>query len=79
MVSVIAKAQIQNLPYDYNGRLHSGDVLNVVYNAATGKGYWDLAPGSTVEFDQRVVRDRKITKTLPLTDPDNEIRLEDIP
>ena len=74
----VAKAKIINLPYDYNGRLHSGHTLNMTYNAGTGKGYWDLAPGSTVEFDLREFRDRSITKTLPLTDLDNEIRLDDI-
>ena len=74
----VAPAKIINLPYDYNGRLHSGQSLDVTYNAGTGKGYWDLAPGATVEFDLRNFRDRVIQKTLPLTDPDNEIRLEDI-
>ena len=74
----VAPAKIINLPYDYNGRLHSGQSLDVTYNAVTGKGYWDLAPGATVEFDLRNFRDRVIQKTLPLTDPDNEIRLEDI-
>lgn len=74
----VAPAKIINLPYDYNGRLHSGQSLDLTYNAGTGKGYWDLAPGATVEFDLRNFRDRVIQKTLPLTDPDNEIRLEDI-
>ncbi len=47
---VSANAIITALPYDVDGKLHSGADITEVYSAATGLIYWDIVRGATVRF-----------------------------
>lgn len=61
--TVVAKALIKKLPYDRDGKLHSGDEITEVYDANTGLIYWDIVRGATVLFE--VDDFIKVTKTVP--------------
>ena len=76
---VKASMNIHELPYDYNGRLHSGKTVAGTYNASTGKVYWDIAPGALCSFFIKNAMDIEIKKRIPMTAPGNEIRVEAIP
>jgi hypothetical protein len=78
-VDVKASMNIHELPYDYNGRLHSGKTVAGTYNASTGKVYWDIAPGALCSFFIKHAMDAEVKKRVPLTAPGNEIRVEAIP
>jgi len=75
---VKATAKIINLPYDNNGRWHSGQNISGTYNVLNGKVYWDLAPGAFVEFNIRNVLNAEHQRHVPMTAVDNEIRLAEI-
>ncbi len=75
MATVKAKAKIVGLPYDYNGKYHSGQEIDGTYNAVTGVVYWDLVWGSRVEFFIRDIHEEEVTKVIP---SEVEKRLEDI-
>jgi len=70
-----ATAKIKLLPYDYNGKIHIGDHVDVTYSSVTGLGYWDIVKGATVEFRSNKFFDT-LTKTLPTTG--TTIRLSDM-
>ena len=61
--TVVSKALIKKLPYDKDGKLHSGDEITGVYSAASGLIYWDIVRGATVLFE--VDDFIKITKAVP--------------
>ena len=44
------RAEIKELPYDKDGKLHSGDIITEVYDSATGLLYWDIVQGAKVSF-----------------------------
>lgn len=48
--TVTAKANIIDLPYSLNGKLHAGDVINGTSDPISGKVYWDIVYGATVSF-----------------------------
>lgn len=48
--SIDVKAQITELPFDADGKLHSGDIIAEVYDEGTGLVYWDIVQGATVSF-----------------------------
>lgn len=48
MTSVNEKLRIMSLPYDYDGKLHSGDDITGVYSSVTGLLYWDIVVGAIV-------------------------------
>lgn len=64
LATVTAEAKIVALPYDYNTKLHAGSVITKVYDANTGKLYWDIVYGASVQFtiNELGVDD---TKTIP--------------
>jgi hypothetical protein len=65
--TVIATAQIRDLPYDYNGRIHKGDKVPGTYNSSTGVIYWDLVWGARVTFVIQVFdKQTGSTGTVPL-------------
>ena len=78
-VDVKASMNIHELPYDYNGRLHSGKTVAGTYNASTGRVYWDIAPGALCSFFIKNAMDTEIKKRIPMTALGNEIRVEAIP
>lgn len=49
-LSPTVRAEIIKLPYSKDGKLHSGDIIDYVYNPSTGLIYWDIVKGSTVSF-----------------------------
>ena len=73
-----AVAKIISLPYNYNGRYHSGQEISGTYSVSIGKVYWDIAPGAFVEFNIRHMMKSIQQRHVPLTDTDNEIRLADL-
>lgn len=75
MTSITGSATIIKLPYDHNGRLHSGQKINPVYDNVSGRAYWDLAPGCEVDFFIKYLHSVNIRKTVPDTVVGNEIRL----
>ncbi|MCK5603135.1 hypothetical protein KAR91_14725 [Candidatus Pacearchaeota archaeon] len=44
------RAEIVELPYSKDGKLHSGDIITEVYDSATGLLYWDIVQGAKVSF-----------------------------
>jgi hypothetical protein len=48
--TVSANAVITKLPYDIDGKLHSGVDITEVYDSVTGLIYWDIVQGATVRF-----------------------------
>ena len=48
--TVSAKAEIVLLPYDKDSKLHSGVVIDGIYNSNTGLVFWDIVRGATVRF-----------------------------
>lgn len=76
MASVIAKARIKSLPYDYNGKYHSGQEIDGTYSAVTGVVYWDLVYGALVEFNiKHIHHGWTVGKTIPTT---GTVRLKEI-
>lgn len=74
--SVVAKARIKSLPYDYNGKYHSGQEIDGIYNAVTGVVYWDLVYGALVEFNIKHIHNGWTPgKTIPTT---GTVRLKEI-
>jgi hypothetical protein len=43
-------ARIMELPYDYNGKIHQGTVVEGTYDETTGLLFWDIVQGCQVEF-----------------------------
>lgn len=63
MASVTATARITALPYNYDGKLHTGASVTGTYSAVTGLLYWDIAQGATVLVtieEVGVIRERVI-------------------
>lgn len=50
LATVTPQAKIVALPYDFNGKLHTGSVIPYSYNPATGLLYWDIVYGAQVAF-----------------------------
>jgi hypothetical protein len=48
LASVTATAKIVDLPYDYDGKMHTGANITGTYSAVTGLVSWDIAQGATV-------------------------------
>lgn len=48
--TITAKANIIDLPYSLNGKLHAGDIINGTYDPVSGKAYWDIVYGARVTF-----------------------------
>lgn len=48
LASVTASCQIVRLPYDYDGKLHTGAVLTGTYTPADGLVQWEIVQGATV-------------------------------
>lgn len=65
MTAVTAEAKIINLPYDYDGKLHSGDVIAKTYDPVTGKLYWDIVWGAIVELTIESVYPSTVVITVP--------------
>lgn len=61
--TVDATALIIELPYDADGKLHSGTEITEVYDSDTGLIYWDIVQGATVRFD--VVNFIETEKVIP--------------
>jgi hypothetical protein len=72
---ITATARIESLPYDYDGKLHSGAIVDGVYDSATGQVYWDLVHGSTVKFTIENFFNGPVVKVIPAT---NTARLKTI-
>jgi len=43
-------AKIVSLPYDYNGKLHTGKQMRGEYDSSQGIIYWQIVYGATVDF-----------------------------
>jgi hypothetical protein len=67
--AIVAKAKITSLPYDHNGRYHSGQEIAGTYNASTGQVYWDLPAGAQVEFYIKHIHKTPVTRTVPDVSP----------
>lgn len=76
VTSVTAEAKIISLPYDKDGKLHSGDVIPYTYDSATGKIYWDIAQGAVVSFMIKEFFPSPVIKTVPA---EINYRLKSIP
>lgn len=48
--TVEATAEIQLLPYDKDDKLHSGVVIDGIYDPDTGLVFWDVVKGATARF-----------------------------
>jgi hypothetical protein len=67
MAKVHAKAKIENLPYSHNNKYHSGEEIDGIYNAATGKVYWHLPWGARVRFYIKYIHKDPAYGTIPET------------
>lgn len=72
--TVSATAEILTLPYDKDTKLHSGVVIDGIYDPNTGLVYWDIVKGATVKF---IIKDF-INVTVVIPDETTK-RLKDIP
>jgi len=64
--TITATAIIQSLPYDVDGKLHSGINIPEVYDANTGLVYWDIVQGATVKFKvDKFISTSKIIPSVP--------------
>lgn len=57
--TVVATAEIIELPYNYNTRLHVGSVVDGTYNSTTGLVYWDVPYGCRLSVSIQDVYPRK--------------------
>jgi len=77
--NVTAVAKVKRLPYDYNGKLHSGVEISASFTddyEITGVVYWDLVWEASVLFTvTNFTKDNGITKIIPLQ---STARLTDI-
>jgi hypothetical protein len=72
--TVKATAEIILLPYDKDDKLHSGVVIDGIYNPDTGLVFWDIVKGATAKF---IVKDFiNVTKVVPDA---STARLKDMP
>lgn len=72
--TVEATAEIQLLPYDKDDKLHSGVVIDGIYDPDTGLVFWDVVKGATARF---IVKDFiNVAVVVPDT---ATVRLVDIP
>jgi len=65
LASVDVEATIISLPYNYNGKLHAGSVIDYVYNDTTGLLYWDIVYGATVRFKLIDLYKETLVKVIP--------------
>jgi len=63
--SITANATIISLPYDYNGKVYSGEVYAGTYDTATGLVYWDIIKGAKTKF-QALAFGINVVKTIPI-------------
>lgn len=65
MPTVDAKATIVKLPYNYNGKYHSGKVITGTYDSGTGLLTFELVWGAEVDFDIRYISPDTMHRTIP--------------
>jgi hypothetical protein len=65
MARVVAKANIENLPYSHNNKYHSGQEIDGIYSAITGKVYWHLPWGARVKFYIKYIHKDPVYGTIP--------------
>lgn len=75
VASLDACCFITSLPYDYDGKLHSGARRDATYDPETGLFYWDIVKGATVKFHVKHFGYINKSKVIPALD---QARLSDI-
>lgn len=76
--TVKATAQIVNLPYNYQGRIVSGAVINGTYDNTTGIVQWTVPKGAKLDVIIPIYGYDK-TKIVPSSCPLGSVRWSDVP